>query len=214
MVSGRRCGRCSNPGVRLFLPYFEFLSGQLEAFYDSDLPFSLTVFSYSFIRVLSVPCLSLLSSSSSSHYHPCLSHSCPHLAFVFPQIHNLSVVMSSFCFLPCNVLHHTHIFPTSSWFDAYYIIPLTNLIHVNVIGIHSTTLRVCMSMFHSFLPCPGLIVILPSSLLRLVRVLFIGLVSTIFVFHTTHMRPFPFLLRNPALLIFALLHTPPLCLSR
>ena len=96
VVSGRLWGRCYGPGVWLFHPCFQFLSGQLEAFYDSDLPLSLTVPSYPFIRVLPSPSLSLLSLPSSSHYHPCLSHSCPHLVSTSLQIHHLSVVMSSF----------------------------------------------------------------------------------------------------------------------
>lgn len=84
-------------------------------------------------------------------------HSCPHLMFSsFPRF----IICLSSCrpFAFCLATFHvvTHIFAsplTSSWSDAYYIIPpppLSHLVHVDVISIHFTTLRVCMSMFHSF----------------------------------------------------------------
>lgn len=74
-----------------------------------DLSLSLTVSAISFQPGFVIPAHNPLSLSSSCHRHTCLSHSCPHLMF-FLQIHHLSVVMSSFCFLPCNVARHIHIF--------------------------------------------------------------------------------------------------------
>jgi len=146
------------------------------------------VSSYSSVGFSQPPPLSLLSLPSSSHYHPCLSHSCPHLMFSFLQIHHRSVAMSSFLLSYLARFHVTLIYSpllSSSHFELVrcllYHHPLSNLVHVNVIRIHSTTLRMCMSMFRSS-NCPGLIVILPTSLLLpLVHVLFIGLVSIIAV---------------------------------
>jgi hypothetical protein len=60
---------------------------------------------------------------------------------------------------------------------------------------------------------PGLIVILSSSLLPLWYTFYSLVLCPLYLFHTTH-RMFPFSLQNPALLIFASLHTLPLCLFR
>jgi len=81
---------------------------------------------------------------------------------------------------------HSYILLSSSWFDAYYIIPPpTSFMLTSFYSF--TTLRVCMSMFHSFLPLSlfdrhSLLI----SITLAVRVLFIGLVSIIVVFRTTH----------------------------
>jgi len=128
------------------------------------------------------------------------------------------VVLFAFCSALQRSTSHSYspLLSTSSWFDAYYIItPLQHLIHVNVIPIHSTTLRMCMSMFRSS-HCPGLIVILPSSLLHLSYTFYSSVLCppSLWVCFVSHMRIFPFLLQNPTLLIFASLHTPSLCLLR
>ena len=115
VVSSRRSGRCYSPGVWLFHPCFQFLLGQLEAFYGSDLPLSLTVSSYS--SALSYHC---------HHLHIIIHVSLIHVLTRCSLLSRFIICLSScrpFCFLPCNVPHHTHIFSSSSWFDVYYIIP-------------------------------------------------------------------------------------------
>jgi len=187
VVSSRLWGRCYGPGVWLFHPCFQFLSGQLEAFYYSDLPLSLTVPSYSFIRVLPFPSLSLLSLPSYSHYHPCLSHSCPHLVSPSLQIHHLSVVMSSFLLSGLQrSTPHSYILLFELVRCLLYH-PLSNLIHVNVIPIHSPR---CACVCLCFIRSPPLSQFdRHSPLISIthpVRVLFIRLVSIIVVFHTAH----------------------------
>ena len=139
------------------------------------------------------PSLSLLSSSPPPHYHPCLSHSCPHLMFFLFQIHHLSVVMSSFCFLPCNA-RVILIYSTSSpplragSMPIISSLPPTSFMLTSSLFISPRC--TCACLWFTLSPhSPGLIVILQSSLLQpLVHVLFIGLVPTIVVFHTTHAR--------------------------
>ena len=152
-------------------------------------------------------------------------HSCPHLMSFF--LSRFIICQSScrpFCFLPCNVSRRTHIFasssPTSSWVRCLLSHPhplsaTSFMLTSSSISIHFPTLRVCVSMVHSFLSRLRFDRHRPISIIPpLVRVLFIGLVSTILVFHTTHAHVFIFCYRTPHCLIFASLHTLSLCLLR
>ena len=131
--------------------------------------------------------------------------------FSFPQIRHLSVVMSSLLLSPCNVPRHTHILLSPTHFEL-----------VRSLLYHPPSPTPFMLTSSLFIPprcaCVRLcfILSLPTSprfdrhsplitITPLVQVLFIGLVSIIVVFHTTH----ALLLQNPALLIFASLHTLP-----
>ena len=111
-----------------------------------------------------------------------------------------------FCFQSCNVPRHIHIsrsLPVGA--GPIPIISSAYLIHVNVTLIHSPRCACVCLCFILSTHSPSLIVILPSSLLHHSYTLYSSsLVSIIVVFHTTHAR-----LSNPALLIFASLHTPP-----
>jgi len=118
--------------------------------------------SYSFSRGFISPDFNPLSLSSTFHRHPCLSHSCPHL-MIFLQIHHLSVVMSSFCFLPCNVPRRIHISPCLPLrAGSMPIISSHYLIHVNVISIHSARCACVCLCFILSTHSSGLIVILSS----------------------------------------------------
>ena len=111
---------------------------------------------------------------------------------MFPfQIHRPFVVMSFFLLsvLPCNItLIFSSPLPLRAGSMPIISSPLSNLVHVNVIPIHFTTLRMCMSMFRSS-HCPGLIVILLSSLLRLSYTFYSSVLCptiVVVVFHTAH----------------------------
>ena len=194
MVSGRRCEWYSSPGVWLyFILVLNSYQDSLKHVYDLDLSLSLTVSLIFFQPGYVSPAFNPLSSSSSSNIViPCLSHSCPHLMFFFSlQIHHLCLSSCRpFCFLTCNVPRHISYIhlpaPTSSWFDSYYITPTSFMLTSSPIHPqHVAHVYVYVSFFPFIVP--GLIVILPSSLLLLpVHVLFIGLVSIIVVFRTTH----------------------------
>ena len=168
VVSSRRCGRCYSPGVWLFHPHFQFLSGQLEAFYDSDLPLS------QFPRILPFGFCQprLYPSYHCHHIHIIIHVSLIHVSTWCSLLSRFIICLLScrpFCFLPCNVPRHTHIFSTPLRAGSMPIItsPLSNLIHVNVIPIHSPRCAcVCLCFIRSS-HSPSLIVILPSSLLHL-----------------------------------------------
>lgn len=182
-------------GLAIFHFRFEFLSGQLEAHYDLDLSLSLTIFLVFFQLGYVSPAFNPLSSSSSHTVIPCLSHSCPHLMFFSSlQIHHLCLFSCRpFCFLTCNVPRHISYIHLpaliSSWFDSYYITPTPTSFMLTSTPIHRHHVA-HVYVYGPFFPLtvPGLIVILPSSLLHLPHVLFITLVSIIVVFRTTHAR--------------------------
>ena len=130
--------------------------------------------------------------------------------FSFPQIRHLSVVMSSFLLSACNVPRHSYS-PPSPHFELvrsllYHPPSPTPFMLTSSLFIPPRCACVCLCFIPSLPTSPRfdrhspLITITP-----LVQVLFIGLVSIIVVFHTTH----ALLLQNPALLIFASLHTLP-----
>ena len=212
MVSSRRRGRCSNPGVRLFLPYFQFLSGQLEAFYGpAPLVHSTLVFFHpGFVSPVFIPLIIAIVFTLSS-----MSLSFMSLAWrsLFPRF----IICLSSCRPFAFCLATFYITLIYSPFELvryllYHLPSPTSFMLTSLVFIPPRCACVCLC----FIPSshrPGLIVILPLSLLRLVRVLFVGLVPYSCVSYHTH-APVFILLRNPALLIFASLHTPPLCLPR
>ena len=149
-------------------------------------------------------------------------HSCPHLmSFFLSRFIICLLSCRPFCFLPCNVPRRTHIFASlslSSW-DRCLLYHLPSplsatsfMLTSSAISIHFPTLRVDVSMVHSFPSQPRFDRHSPISItLPLVRVLFTGLVVhyTCVSYYTC--ACFHFLLQNPALLIFASLHTLSLC---
>ena len=170
--------------------FFQFFPGQLEARYDLDLPLSLTGFSYSFSRGFISPTINPLSSSSSfSHRHPCLSHSCPHLMF-FLQIHHLSVVMSSFLLSALQRSTSYSYIPFSpTRAGSIPIISPPYQIHVNVISIHSTRCACVCLCFILSTHSPSLIVILPPSLLHHSYTLYSSVLCPLYLCFThTHAR--------------------------
>lgn len=100
------------------------------------------------------------------HLHIIIHVSLIHVLTWCPLLSRFIICLSScrpFCFLACNFLRHTHILLFELVRCLLYH-PLSNLIHVNVIPIHSPRCAcVCLCFIRS--PhCPSLIVILPSSL--------------------------------------------------
>ena len=140
----------------------------------------------------------------------------------FPQIHHLSVVMSSFCFLPCNVSRRYSYIRLSSHLELVRCLlyhPSTPLSHTSFMLMSSLFISprcACACLCFTLSPhSPRFDRHSPSSLLLLSYAFYSSvLVVPSYLCFILHMRMFPFLLQNPALLTFASLHTlPPLCLS-
>jgi hypothetical protein len=214
VVSSRLCGRCYGPGVWLLHPCFQFLSGQLEALYDSDLPLSLTFSPFGFCQPRLYP-----------------SYHCHHLHIIIhvSLIHVLTWCPLLFRFIIC-LLCHVVLF--AFWLATFRVTliysPLPfELVRCLLYHPPSPTLFMLTSSYSfthvahvyvyvSFLPLSRFDRHPPSSLLltSLPYAFYSSVLSIIVVFHTTHTRMFPFLLRNPSLLIFSSLHTLPLRLLR
>ena len=135
-------------GFGYFHPCYRFLSGQLEARYDSDLPLSLVFSHPGFVSPVFIPLIIVIiftSSSMSLSFMSSLDVFSPDSSSVCRH-----VVLFAFCLATFHVILIS--LPFRAGLMPIISSPLSYLIHVNVITIHSATLRVCMSMFHSFPP--------------------------------------------------------------